>query len=258
MSFLRSTTLTALACLAGSAHAQRTFTLDFQVVVTANDVIANGIGGVLSTMPVGTLGELRVVINGDRANYPGWNTETIVAHDILEVSFSCQGITAQGQPGIYPSGSPFLALQLANNEVIDTINLIRVDAIEAVLALNHPEFAFTSMAIRQDSQPGQVPTLLSSLFPPMSANLQLATTRKLVIDSAIDPNYSVTFTFYGLQGSQDCPGDVNGDGTLSPADFSAWITAFNSNLPACDQNADGACSPADFSAWIGNYNAGCD
>ena len=54
-----------------------------------------------------------------------------------------------------------------------------------------------------------------------------------------------------------CPADTNGDGMLSPADFSAWITAFNTVSPACDQNDDGMCSPADFSAWVTNYNAGC-
>jgi hypothetical protein len=54
-----------------------------------------------------------------------------------------------------------------------------------------------------------------------------------------------------------CPADTNGDGTLSPADFNAWILAFNSQSAACDQNGDGLCTPADFNAWIGNYNAGC-
>ena len=54
-----------------------------------------------------------------------------------------------------------------------------------------------------------------------------------------------------------CVADVNADGILSPADFSAWVSAFNTMAPECDQNADGACSPADFSAWVGNYNAGC-
>ena len=54
-----------------------------------------------------------------------------------------------------------------------------------------------------------------------------------------------------------CPADTNGDGTLSPADFSAWIAAFNAMSPACDQNGDNACTPADFSAWIANFNAGC-
>jgi len=54
-----------------------------------------------------------------------------------------------------------------------------------------------------------------------------------------------------------CPADTNGDGSVTPADFSAWIAAFNAMSPQCDQNGDGSCTPADFSAWIANYNAGC-
>jgi len=54
-----------------------------------------------------------------------------------------------------------------------------------------------------------------------------------------------------------CLADTNADGVLSPADFSAWVAAFNAMSPQCDQNGDGACSPADFSAWVGNFNAGC-
>jgi len=55
-----------------------------------------------------------------------------------------------------------------------------------------------------------------------------------------------------------CVADTNGDGVLSPADFSAWVAAFNAMSTACDQNDDGVCSPADFSAWVANYNAGCN
>lgn len=54
-----------------------------------------------------------------------------------------------------------------------------------------------------------------------------------------------------------CLADVNGDGMLTPADFSSWIQAYNGGTSACDQNGDGQCTPADFSAWIQNYNAGC-
>lgn len=60
-----------------------------------------------------------------------------------------------------------------------------------------------------------------------------------------------------VRASAACAADVNGDGAVSPADFSAWIAAFNADAPACDQNRDGDCSPADFSAWIANFNAGC-
>ncbi|GAB5497410.1 MAG: hypothetical protein Phyf2KO_24900 [Phycisphaerales bacterium] len=57
--------------------------------------------------------------------------------------------------------------------------------------------------------------------------------------------------------SSCCVADVNGDGMLTPTDFTAWINAFNNNLPGCDQNGDGACTPTDFTAWIANFNAGC-
>jgi len=55
----------------------------------------------------------------------------------------------------------------------------------------------------------------------------------------------------------DCLADVNGDGLVTPTDFTAWIDAFNNNLPGCDQNSDGSCTPTDFTAWISNFNAGC-
>lgn len=60
-----------------------------------------------------------------------------------------------------------------------------------------------------------------------------------------------------------CVADVNGDGVASPADFNAWILAYNQGDPASDQNGDGIFgagvtgSAADFNAWILNYNAGC-
>ena len=55
----------------------------------------------------------------------------------------------------------------------------------------------------------------------------------------------------------ECLADVNGDGMLSPTDFTAWVGAFNNNEPGCDQNNDGACTPTDFSAWVANFNDGC-
>ena len=62
---------------------------------------------------------------------------------------------------------------------------------------------------------------------------------------------SVTFD------TTSCRADTNNDGLLTPADFNAWILAFNAQAPACDQNGDAACTPGDFNAWILNFNAGC-
>ena len=60
-----------------------------------------------------------------------------------------------------------------------------------------------------------------------------------------------------VEADTPCLPDVNHDGMVTPADFSAWVAAFNAQAPECDQNGDGACSPADFSAWVANFNAGC-
>ncbi len=63
--------------------------------------------------------------------------------------------------------------------------------------------------------------------------------------------------FYEPRVTDPCVADVNGDGILSPADFTAWIDAYNGGGAGCDQNANGSCTPADFTAWITNYNNGC-
>jgi hypothetical protein len=60
-----------------------------------------------------------------------------------------------------------------------------------------------------------------------------------------------------VSADEPCLPDVNGDGAVTPTDFTAWINAFNNNLPECDQNGDGSCTPTDFTAWINNFNAGC-
>lgn len=52
-------------------------------------------------------------------------------------------------------------------------------------------------------------------------------------------------------------GDQNGDGILTPADFSSWVQNFNALSPLADVNADGLITPADFSSWITSFNAGC-
>lgn len=75
-----------------------------------------------------------------------------------------------------------------------------------------------------------------------------------VVEAGID---AVLIEKFSCDAPVACAADTNADGLLSPADFSAWIAAFNAGAPECDQNGDLACSPADFSAWIANFNAGC-
>ena len=62
---------------------------------------------------------------------------------------------------------------------------------------------------------------------------------------------------YIVRGELICPADINLDGMATPADFSAWVAAFNAGDHKADQNRDEMITPADFSAWVANYNSGC-
>ncbi|MEL7484722.1 MAG: GC-type dockerin domain-anchored protein, partial [Planctomycetota bacterium] len=54
-----------------------------------------------------------------------------------------------------------------------------------------------------------------------------------------------------------CLADTNLDGSVDPADFNAWVNAFNNGDTVADQNLDGLITPADFNAWVLNFNSGC-
>lgn len=56
---------------------------------------------------------------------------------------------------------------------------------------------------------------------------------------------------------QPCLADVNHDLRLTPADFTAWISAYRNLDLECDQNGDGWCLSSDFGAWLKNFNNGC-
>lgn len=71
--------------------------------------------------------------------------------------------------------------------------------------------------------------------------------------NAIGPMFKIAAGFTTPDPYDCC--DTNSDSMCTPADFSAWIAAFNAMSPRCDTNDDGACSPADFSAWIAAFNA---
>ncbi len=88
-------------------------------------------------------------------------------------------------------------------------------------------------------------------------NLGFIDNHRRFITTAFNSTTNVNAIVMLVPIGEDCLADTNGDGMLTPADFSAWVAAFNAASPSCDQNEDGVCSPADFSTWVANYNAGC-
>ncbi len=66
-----------------------------------------------------------------------------------------------------------------------------------------------------------------------------------VVEAGID---AITLEAFDCVEPPSCTADTNGDGVLSPADFSALGRRVQRTGTECDQNADGSCTPADFSA----------
>ncbi len=97
-------------------------------------------------------------------------------------------------------------------------------------------------------------TTFSTGNPPSMPHVPIRNIQNEIPFNGVPPiaTYTLTLLFVEV-----CLPDVNGDGVLSPADFNAWILAFNNQSPGCDQNGDGACTPADFNSWIQNFSAGC-
>ncbi|MGP1273339.1 MAG: GC-type dockerin domain-anchored protein [Phycisphaerales bacterium] len=78
-------------------------------------------------------------------------------------------------------------------------------------------------------------------------------------DDAGIPNaagFTLDLGAYEFQGTS-CLADVNGDGVLDPADFTAWRAEYDAGGALADQNRSGAIDPGDFAAWVAKYRAGC-
>lgn len=57
--------------------------------------------------------------------------------------------------------------------------------------------------------------------------------------------------------STQCVGDFDLDGGITPADVSAFFTAFEAGDPTADIDVDGGITPADVAAFFERFEAGC-
>ncbi|MEO1534973.1 MAG: GC-type dockerin domain-anchored protein [Planctomycetota bacterium] len=77
------------------------------------------------------------------------------------------------------------------------------------------------------------------------------------LPAGLSPLPQVVYAVDGVDVTLFCLADTNRDGSVNPADFSAWVRAFNEDDLLADQNLDGDVGPSDFNAWVTNFNGGC-
>ena len=145
-----------------------------------------------------------------------------VFHEMAHVALEAAHATADGWVAAQQADPGFLTRYAEQNPVKEDVP---ESALFAFAVLNHP---------------GRLPADVEAIVRAQIPN-------RLAYFAAIE----------GFVADAGCRADVNGDGVATPADYNAWIAAFNAQQPACDQNGDGVCTPADFGAWVINFNAGC-
>ena len=173
---------------------------------------------------------------------PAGFPDPVELFDVVSVYFAAPSVPAIGDP--LPVGTPVFQSELIEDFTRGDANLDgKVDADDyAILANVYDPFH-----------------VLGEHIGPMAGDF---TADNLADRSDYDTLVANWTDSHDIPGEPEpiatpCYADTNGDGVLSPADFSAWVSAFNTMAPSCDQNSDGICTPSDFSAWVANYNAGC-
>lgn len=77
-----------------------------------------------------------------------------------------------------------------------------------------------------------------------------------IVNEGLFPNNPIDIGAYEFQGTT-CLADVNLDGSLTPADFGAWILAYGQGSLRADMNRNGVVEPSDYTLWIVLYQIGC-
>ncbi len=79
----------------------------------------------------------------------------------------------------------------------------------------------------------------------------------LLFDDRISPTPELIYLPDRVDVRFYCRADVNRDASVTPADFTAWLNAYQQGNPLADMNNDGTLSSSDFTRWVELFNRGC-
>ena len=78
-----------------------------------------------------------------------------------------------------------------------------------------------------------------------------------VLDDRLGRNPVIIYHDDRVEARFYCRADINRNGTIEPADFTAWISAYQQGSPLADVTNNGILNANDFTKWVELYNLGC-
>ncbi|MEO1535024.1 MAG: GC-type dockerin domain-anchored protein, partial [Planctomycetota bacterium] len=221
---------------------------DFNGVPTVLRI--NGLNGILSTSNSAALISGRVAPVDD----PDANLGAILR---VSPDGSVDQVSDLVELGAEWAGAGFSTGNLRGQSLIETSNQIPGGGGRAIYALDDRGTRYEAIRTGDSLDVNGVPRTVTSLRlnSPYNTGPFLSNSGWFVVPVELDGT-TQAFAIGKVPGP--CPADVNEDGVLSPADFSAWTSHFTAQSPAADLNFDGRVTPADLYAWILEYSRGCD
>ena len=233
-----------------------------QIGVSTNNIVFNGISTTTLNADLVLDGPVEVFTD---AQFSGTGTLTVVANEHLDlypdadvdVDVDSEGLlTIAGSivsinPLVANAGMKSLALSDSSSTLVefaandadryDVATTAKIDGELIVYSADadwYPDFNTSRPVLYADSVNGEFDSVDDS---------SLGECRRAVVTYAND---RVDVTIYHAA-------DVNRDGIVNPADFTAWLAAFNADDEAADVNKNGTVEPADYTKWLDLFNGGC-
>jgi len=179
-------------------QAQDSVVYEFDLVLSENQLIDQGISSRFDDLVVGTPGSLRIEVESETTDFSGTSTESSVFYKILQLDFSAGSVHTTGTPGVYPSQTFASSMNVANDSLVSFPD-IYVDQFASFLSLADPDISLALILFGETGAPGEFPSLFTDTTLPSADTLSAAPTQSFFFQTPFMPSARIKFDFVGFE-----------------------------------------------------------
>lgn len=156
-----------------TSYAQSSAIYEFDLSLTENQLIDNGISSRFDNLTIGTSGFLRMEVAFAPIVIPGFKSDNASNYSVLNVNFSTVGVDTQGAPGQYPSTQIFTTVSVADNTLVNAPADRYSDQMGVIYSLTDSDLLVPVLFV-SESAIGSDPELWSDTDLPTSTEILAA------------------------------------------------------------------------------------